>query len=101
MNIMGEHMKTKAFEDALKAEKYGEIVYVSKDMGYKLDEHQHEFDACALITAGQIDITVRGLKTEYKVGDIFRLAAGTVHLEDASRYGVSYTVGRRYAENNA
>ena len=94
-------MNTQAFEDSLTAEKYGEIVIVSKDVGYKMDEHQHEFDACALITAGQIDISVDGIKTEYKVGDVFRLAAGTVHLEDASHYGVSYLVGRRHSGNNA
>jgi len=88
-------MNTQAFEDFLKAGKYDEIVNVSKDVGYKMDEHQHTFDACALITSGQIDITVDGIKSEYKVGDVFRLAAGVVHLEDASRYGVSYLVSRR------
>jgi quercetin dioxygenase-like cupin family protein len=93
-------MNTQAFEDSLKAERYGEIANVSKDVGYKMDEHEHAFDACALITAGQIDITVEGIKTEYKVGDIFRLSAGTVHLEDASRYGVSYLVGRRHSGDN-
>lgn len=93
-------MNTQAFEESLKAEKYGEIVNVSKALGYKMDEHQHEFDACALIINGQIDISVDGIKTEYKAGDIFRLAAGTVHLEDASRYGVNYLVGRRHAGNN-
>jgi quercetin dioxygenase-like cupin family protein len=94
-------MNAQAFEDFLKAEKYGEIANVSKDVGYKMDEHQHAFDACALITAGQIDITVDGVTTEYKVGDIFRLSAGTVHLEDASRHGVIYLVGRRHSGNNA
>ncbi len=94
-------MNTQTFEDSLRAEKYGEIAIVSKEMGYQMGEHQHEFDACALITAGQIDITVEGVKTEYKVDDIFRLSAGTVHLEDASRFGVSYLVGRRHSGNNA
>jgi quercetin dioxygenase-like cupin family protein len=88
-------MNTQAFEESLKAEHYGEIVTVTKDVGYKMDEHQHPFDACALITAGQIDITVGGIKQAYKAGDVFRLAAGTVHLEDASHYGVTYLVGRR------
>jgi quercetin dioxygenase-like cupin family protein len=88
-------MNTQEFEASLRAGNYDEINTVSKDVGYQMGEHQHTFDACALITAGQIDIVVGGVSTSYKVGDIFRLSAGTVHTENASQFGVTYLVGRR------
>jgi quercetin dioxygenase-like cupin family protein len=83
------------FEASLKAEHYGEITTVDRAAGYALGEHQHPFDACALITAGDITLVVGGAATKYAAGDIFRLPAGVVHLESAGPSGVSYRVGRR------
>jgi quercetin dioxygenase-like cupin family protein len=90
-------MRTDEFEAGLKADLYGEIASVQRPAGYALGEHQHPFDACALITAGDITLVVDGAAQNYAVGDIFRLAAGVVHLETAGPAGVSYTVGRRMA----
>jgi quercetin dioxygenase-like cupin family protein len=88
-------MNTQEFEATLRADHYGEIVTVSKPVGYSMGEHQHPFDACALIIEGAISITVAGVERNYGVGDIFRLAAGTPHLESAAAQGVTYLVGRR------
>ena len=88
-------MNLAEFEALLHAQSYGEIVTVDKPAGYQMGLHQHTFDACALITAGEITISVAGVETRYGVGDIFRLSAGTPHLEDAAVQGVSYRVGRR------
>lgn len=87
-------MKTEEFEAGLKAEHYGEIVTIDKPAGYAMGEHQHPFDACALILAGEISLLVDGLSKTYSAGDIFRLAAGTPHHESAPG-GVTYLVGRR------
>ena len=88
-------MNPHEFETGLKAEQYGEITTVERAAGYALGEHQHPFDACALITAGDITLVVDGTARKYAVGDIFRLPAGVVHLESAGPAGVSYRVGRR------
>ena len=88
-------MNTQEFEAGLRSEHYGEIVTVDKPVGYSMGEHQHPFDACALIIAGAITITVAGVERSYAVGDIFRLKAGTPHLESAVPHGVTYLVGRR------
>lgn len=88
-------MNPHEFEAGLKAEHYGEITTVDRAAGYALGEHQHPFDACALITAGDITLVVEGAARNYAVGDIFRLPAGIVHLESAGPAGVSYLVGRR------
>jgi quercetin dioxygenase-like cupin family protein len=74
-------MNPQEFEASLRADHYGEIVTVSKPVGYSMGEHTHPFDACALITDGAISITVAGVERSYGVGDIFRLPACTPHLE--------------------
>lgn len=83
------------FEATLKADHFGDIATVERAVGYQLGEHQHPFDACALITAGEITLVVAGMPTTYKAGEIFRLAAGTPHHESAGPDGVVYRVGRR------
>lgn len=88
-------MNMTEFEALLQGQSYGEIASVDKPIGYQMGLHQHAFDACALITAGEINISVDGVETRYGVGDIFRLPAGTPHLEHAVAHGVSYRVGRR------
>lgn len=87
-------MNLEEFEAGLKADRYGEIVSVDKPAGYAMGEHQHPFDACALITAGEISLLVDGVSKAYAVGDIFHLPAGTPHHENAPT-GVTYLVGRR------
>jgi quercetin dioxygenase-like cupin family protein len=84
------------FEASLQAQRYDEIVTVEKAPAYYLGEHKHAFDACALITSGQIDIAVDGVMHSYRVGDIFRVPANTVHTESAGPVGVVYRAGRRH-----
>jgi quercetin dioxygenase-like cupin family protein len=88
-------MTLNEFEKHLTTEAYGVVANVDKPAGYSMGAHQHPFDACALITAGDITLTVAGVTTRYGVGDIFRLAAGTPHSESAGAAGVSYRAGRR------
>lgn len=88
-------MTSHEFETHLAAEAYAVVVNVDKPAGYSMGTHQHAFDACALITAGDITLTVEGVDTRYAIGDIFRLSAGTPHSESAGAAGVSYRAGRR------
>ena len=89
-------MKTEDFEAQLKADNFDEITLVEKPVGYAMAEHQHPFEARALITRGAITLTVNGLSTTYVQGDIFRLPAQTPHHEDASAHGVTYLAGRKH-----
>lgn len=88
-------MNLDEFEASLKADGFGEIVTVERPAGYALGEHQHAFDACALIIAGDITLTVSGVATRYSAGQIFRLSAGTPHHETVGAEGLQYRVGRR------
>ena len=88
-------MNIQAFHNELKANGFDDAVVVDRVIGYAMDEHQHPFDACAFITAGDITLVVDGVSTRYGVGEVFRLPAGTPHLEAAGPQGVSYLSGRR------
>jgi quercetin dioxygenase-like cupin family protein len=83
------------FFAGLKADCFAEAVTITQPVAYEMGEHQHDFDARALITAGQITLGVAGVSTTYFVGDVFRLAAGTPHHESAGPEGVTYLAGRR------
>ena len=88
-------MNTQEFHDELKANGFKAAVFINRPVGYALGEHQHPFDACAFVTAGDFTLVVDGVSTRYGVGDVFRLAAGTPHLEAAGPEGASYFSGRR------
>ncbi len=88
-------MNPQEFEAALSAEAFDPAVLVQQPVGYSMGEHQHPFDAFALITQGSLSITVNGQEREYRAGDVFRLPANTPHLESAIPHGVSYLAGRR------
>ena len=89
-------MNVHEFEASLQAQRYDEILTVEKVAGYHLGEHKHAFDACALITDGQINIAVDGVMCAYLVGDVFHVPANTVHTESAGPAGVVYRAGRRH-----
>jgi hypothetical protein len=95
-NMNRGDMNRDEFDSMLQAEEFGEITDVQRDGTYALGDHAHPFDACALITAGDITLTVNGVATHYAAGEIFRLAAHTPHLEHAGPQGVQYRVGRRH-----
>ncbi len=89
-------MNIQDFEAQLIAENFGEIVTVVKPVGYAMGEHQHPFEACALITQGEITLIVNRVSSTYAAGDVFRLPAQTPHHEDAVAHGVTYIAGRKY-----
>lgn len=84
-----------AFESALTAEDFQTFATVEKLPGFAMDEHSHPFEACALVTQGSITLVVGEVSATYAAGEIFRLPAGTPHLESASALGVTYRVGRK------
>ena len=88
-------MTHQEFHDELKANGFDAALPLDRPVGYAMGEHQHPFDACALVTAGDITLVVDGVSTRYSAGDVFRLAAETPHHEAVGPQGVSYLSGRR------
>lgn len=88
-------MNQTQFEALLAQEAYAPAVRVEQPVGYQMGEHQHPFDAFALIIAGEIVLEVNGQRTAYGAGSTFQLPAHTMHSESALEQGVTYLAGRR------
>ena len=88
-------MNIQDFTAQLHSQGFGEVLSREQPANYSMGDHTHPFDARALITAGDITLTVNGVATRYTQGTIFELAAGTPHEEAAGSSGVTYLVGRR------
>ncbi|WP_322045955.1 cupin domain-containing protein [Paraburkholderia sp. J67] len=87
-------MDRETFIRTLAAEGFPEPVLVTREPGH-LDEHSHPFEAKALIVAGEIAIAVGGEERVYRVGDVFHLPAGVLHVERYGPQGVQYLAGRK------
>jgi quercetin dioxygenase-like cupin family protein len=92
---MNTTMKVEDFEAALRKDGFTELLMRQQPPGYFMGDHQHGFDARALIIQGDITLTVAGLASAYPTGTVFELACGTPHKERAGPEGVTYLVGRR------
>jgi hypothetical protein len=58
-------------------------------------DHSHAWDVRALVTSGQITLTINTVATTYQAGDIFTMAADCIHHEQVGPNGVAYLAGRR------
>ena len=88
-------MKQEIFLDGLKRDGFPEPLLIVREGAGFLEQHAHPYAARALITEGQIDITIGGIKSTYLAGDIFELSADQVHSETYGGKGVQYLVGRK------
>ena len=88
-------MNTDAFRQRLAAQGYTELVSISREPNAFLHAHAHAPESKALITAGEMWITIDGDERRFKVGDEFHLKANEVHAERYGADGVTYLVGRR------
>ena len=60
-----------------------------------LDTHTHPFDAKAVVTQGEMWLTVADQTRHLRVGDGFELARDVPHAERYGEQGASYWVARR------
>jgi quercetin dioxygenase-like cupin family protein len=87
-------MDTAEFERALTIDGF---VAVTKSMepGEVLGDHHHDWEVRALVTSGELTLTIGEVATTYGVGQVFTMAAGCVHHEIVGASGVTYLAGRR------
>ena len=90
-------MDTADFESALRREGFDEVKASSLPAGRLTTDHGHPFEVRALVTSGEITLTVEGVASAYRKGDVFALPIQCPHAESVGPEGVSYVVGRRYA----
>lgn len=61
-----------------------------------IPDHSHPFALKALVTTGQMWLTVNGVEQELKPGDMFELNYNQPHAERYGPTGASYLVARRH-----
>ncbi len=88
-------MNQDEFLAALSRDGFPSPVLVVRGSSACLGEHSHPFEVRALVTQGQIDIVINGLKSTYLTGDVFFLAHSQVHAESYGDEGVQYLASRK------
>lgn len=89
-------METATFEAGLKADGYTEIERKSYEPRPANGEHGHHFSVRGLILDGTFIVTKEGTPRAYRKGEIFEVAADTMHFEEVGPEGVELMVGRKY-----
>lgn len=85
-----------AFETALKAEGYDEVLLREWAAGQVVPEHTHPFDVRALVLEGEFTLTCGSDARRLKAGDVFELAANVPHSESYGPQGATFLAGRRH-----
>ena len=65
--------------------------------GQIVEQHAHSFDADALVTEGEMWLTIGGETRHLRAGDKFYIPNGTPHSERYGPQGAMYWVARRNA----
>lgn len=90
-----------AFEQASRSAGYDEILERVWEPNKVIPTHTHPFDVTAVITQGDMLLTVGDLKRHLRPGDTFDVAAGVPHAEHYGEQGTSLWVARRHAGSPA
>ena len=90
-----QKMKQEVFLENLKKEAFPLPVFVVREHGGFLNTHAHDYEVKALVTEGQIDIVINGIKNTYLAGDAFHLLPSQAHAESYGGKGVKYLASRK------
>ena len=60
-----------------------------------LEEHDHDWEVKAIITAGSFYVHTKTEQKTYSEGEVFTLTANEAHVEGAGEYGASLLIGRK------
>lgn len=83
------------FRNAALAAGFDEALARTWAPGQVLHDHQHPFDAEALVVQGEMWLSDAQGTRHLQPGDTFALARGTVHAERYGPNGATYWVARR------
>jgi len=92
-----DHARFNAFRDQALAQGFDEVLERRWAPHTVLDTHTHPFDASAVVTEGEMWLTVDGQTRHLKPGDAFALARDMPHAERYGAEGAAYWVARRNA----
>jgi quercetin dioxygenase-like cupin family protein len=85
-----------AFEAALRADGFQEVVRRAAPPGQSLPDHDHGWDVRGLVLAGRFIVSAGDEVQDCGPGEVFTLAAGRRHTEASGPEGAALLVGRRH-----
>ncbi len=88
-------MNEEQFKQQLQEQGYGETVSVDYEPNAANDMHTHDFDAFVFVLSGEITLVTEDDSATHKRGETCKLAANTLHLEQAGGSGATILVGRK------
>lgn len=84
------------FEQESRSAGYDEILERVWEPNKVIPTHTHPFDVTAIITQGDMVLTVGDQQRHLRQGDSFDVAAGVQHAEHYGEQGTSLWVARRH-----
>ena len=87
-------MNIEAFREALLQDGFT-IVERAVAPNSWLEEHDHDWEVKALITAGSFYVHTKAEQKTYRKGEVFTLTANEPHTEGAGEDGASLLIGRK------
>ena len=87
-------MNIEAFREALLQDGFT-IVERAVAPNSSLEEHDHDWEVKAMITAGSFYVHTEAQQKTYAEGEVFTLAANEPHTEGADEDGASLLIGRK------
>jgi hypothetical protein len=88
-------MNQAQFIQLLEQEGYPQAIEVKQVPNGSLGDHTHPFAVMALVTKGNIDLTIDGQTKAYAAGDVFQLRFEELHAESYGPDGVTYLASRK------
>lgn len=86
-----------AFEAALRAEGFQEVVRREIPPGDALPDHEHAWEVRGLVLAGRFTVRDGAGVQDCGPGEVFALPARQAHTEAAGPEGAALLIGRRHA----
>jgi len=87
-------MNIKAFHETLLKDGFT-VVERAVAPNSSLEEHDHDWEVKAMITAGSFYVHTKTEQKTYREGEVFTLTANEAHIEGAGEYGASLLIGRK------
>jgi hypothetical protein len=92
---MPEPLTFETFRESALARGFDEVMERHWEPEQIVDQHQHPFDAKALVVRGEMWLTVGADTQHLLAGDTFDLERGRPHSERYGQEGATYWVARR------
>ncbi len=88
-------MNEEQFRQQLQEQGYSEAQSLEFEPNWGNDMHTHDFSAFAFVLSGEFTLVTEDGSVTHQSGEACKLAAGTLHSEQAGASGVTILIGKK------